>query len=454
MSKQIDKMYEKAIEHITPDILNNILEHEIVPMTEVDDIIRQDKTKINIKNEKRVSPIIGMIGMVVAAMFLLFIYNRQLVDTVITIDVNPSFEIQLNKKEEVKKIIAINEDAKKIIKQADISDKKLEVVIEELIVIMQDTGYLKQEAAVLVSVQNKNKDIVQSMKAKIEGKIKNICKEEQIEPVILTQSMEKDKEVEGVAEDYHISKGRAKFICNMAKEGDDWTVEQLASMTIEELVTSAQEKDVNISDILEKQEKTKKTEQSTSETEQNISKKKETEKNESDKSTDDMNEAEIDHTPAPIKNDTEKKEPKKEPKKDVTGLESNISSEYEKQETNSTKNKKQEQKEMDDKKDEKLKSNKSQDKDKSKQEKANSKTDKAANQEEEVKNSIEAEEKEEQTSDEENKTKLDEDRKEEQRSGKIETEEEQNVKGKQQKTDKKQQKEQKKIEKERGGKRK
>ena len=54
------------------------------------------------------------------------------------------------------------------------------------------------------------------------------------------------KEITEVAKKYNISTGRATFIYNMTKTNADWNVDDLASMTIEELVSSVKKKGVTV----------------------------------------------------------------------------------------------------------------------------------------------------------------------------------------------------------------
>ena len=249
MTKKVEELYEKAMEQITPNVLEEILEQKVVPMKEEDSILAQGERK-----EKKIGMYVSILGVAVAAMLLFALYNRSVVETCITIDVNPSFEIQLNKKQKVKKVIGINDDAKKIIKKADLEDKNLDNTMEKLMDAMDEDGYFDKNAAVLVSVQNKKIKTAQNIEKKVQKKMNQLCENRTKTPVVYTQSVREDKEVTAVAKDYCISKGRATFICNMVKKNQEWKVEDLASMTVEELVGAVKKKGEKVSEILEKDE--------------------------------------------------------------------------------------------------------------------------------------------------------------------------------------------------------
>lgn len=249
MLKSIEQRYESAIKQMTPDLLEHILSQDIIPMKEEDEIIQQSS---NNKSRKRQVAFLSAMGVVAAAVFLMFFINRNIVVTSISLDVNPSFEIQLNKKDEVKRVIGVNTDGKKVVEQAGLKDKNLEETIEELMLVLEHNGYLKSESAVLVSVQNKKEENAQNIEKKLKKQIKEICDNSPNKPKVYAQLVGEDRKVEEIAKSYHISKGRATFIYNMVEKNSEWKVEELASMSIEELVKSAEEKGVKVSEILEK----------------------------------------------------------------------------------------------------------------------------------------------------------------------------------------------------------
>lgn len=253
MSKNIEKIYKNSIEQIVPDILDNILAQDVVPMEREDDIICQ--TIKNKKNPKRNRTFLCAISVAVAAIFLLFLHNRSVIETRIIIDVNPSFEVQLNKQGQVKKVIGINKDAQNILEKITFTDENLNNTIEKLIKTMDENGYFKNKTAVLVSVQNKQKNTALHIENTIKKQIKNLCKNSETNPIIYTQSIENNKEIQKVAQNYHISNGRATLIYKMLKKDNSWKIEDLSSMTIDELLDAAKKKDVKISEILEKNER-------------------------------------------------------------------------------------------------------------------------------------------------------------------------------------------------------
>lgn len=246
MARNIEEIYEKAIEQTKPDLLETILEQKVEPMDEVDEIVKQEDITERKKGKKIVafSSVVG----VVAAVFILFVLYRPVwIDTTVTIDVNPAFEMQLDKKDIVKKAIGVNEEAKEILEQTQITGLDIEEATDKISVILVKEGYVKKNSVVLVSVEGTKEEQIQDMKERVKLRIEESCKSKQ--PVVLTQSMKKEENMEKVAKEYGISKGHAALICNMEKEDKEWTVEQLASMTVEELVTSAEKKGVLLDDI-------------------------------------------------------------------------------------------------------------------------------------------------------------------------------------------------------------
>ncbi len=245
MSKKIEDMYVHAMEQITPDVLDTVLQQE-ERQTDYSCIPQQSMTK-----KRRIAPLASLAGIAIAAVFFLFFYNKLAIETIVTIDVNPSFEVQLNRQGEVRKITGVNKDGKEIVEQLTHKSKNLNTTIDSLLTQLDKKGYFSEETAILVSVQNKQEKTATAVEKAVKKHMKQVCKQQKQNAVIYTQLVSTKKEITEVAKKYNISAGRATFIYNMTKTNADWNVDDLASMTIEELVSSVKKKGVTVSDILE-----------------------------------------------------------------------------------------------------------------------------------------------------------------------------------------------------------
>ncbi|CDE45095.1 putative uncharacterized protein [Clostridium sp. CAG:411] len=245
MSKKIEDMYVHAMEQITPDVLDTVLQQK-ERQTDYSYVPQQPMTK-----KRRIAPLTSLAGIAIAAVFFLFFYNKLAIETIVTIDVNPSFEVQLNRQGEVRKITGVNKDGKEIVDQLTHKSKNLNTTIDSLLTQLDKKGYFSEKTAILVSVQNKQEKTATAVEKTVKKHMKQVCKQQNQNAVIYTQLVSTKKEITEVAKKYNISTGRATFIYNMTKTNADWNVDDLASMTIEELVSSVKKKGVTVSDILE-----------------------------------------------------------------------------------------------------------------------------------------------------------------------------------------------------------
>lgn len=83
--------------------------------------------------------------------------SRFAVESTVSLDVNPSIEIQVNAKEHVLKVEPKNEDGRKVVGEMDFSGSSLDVTVNALIGSMLRNGYLNENAnSILVSVDTRD----------------------------------------------------------------------------------------------------------------------------------------------------------------------------------------------------------------------------------------------------------------------------------------------------------
>lgn len=156
------------------------------------------------------------------------IWNNKTVST-ITLDINPSIEIKLNRKEQVKSITALNDDAKEIIDNK-IKGKSLEDTFEILITNLIEKGYIEER---------KNIDVV----LYVDGSISNEKVSEKIEfefgkknvhsEIIVIDKIE--KEDEKLAKKYNISPAKVAYIRTLTDENEKIDVEDMANKSVGEI---------------------------------------------------------------------------------------------------------------------------------------------------------------------------------------------------------------------------
>ncbi len=261
-SRNVKKYINNAISNSVPDVLDNIIEKcDIKRGFNMNDkkIVESEK-----KNKFFLTP--KFIGGACAAVLLLGIigftgvnqYNRKYaIDSVIELDVNPSIELNVNKEKDIISAIALNDDAKKILKDMDLKDVDLNVAVNAIIGSMMKNGYLTiDQNSILVSVKNKDSKESEKLQQDITKEINDLLKASKIEGAILTQEFDNtDKNVEKLSSEYGISEGKVKLINNVLSskvknsKGEIYTFEQLAGLSINELNLLLSEKKVQVNNV-------------------------------------------------------------------------------------------------------------------------------------------------------------------------------------------------------------
>lgn len=240
----------EVFDKITPNILEEIKNTKVTKLREPDFIVKQE-------NQKKIFR--SKIFAFAAAVFFLFIivgggkwidYNTPV--SLIAIDVNPSVEISVNKKEKVLKVEALNKDAEKILGEMQFKNVDLNIAVNAIIGSMVQNGYLK-ENTILVSVLYGENGTSEEVKNKIKKDINTTLEQNQIGALIMNQELEAKVQstLMKEAESHHISIGKMMLISQIIKEDGSLSVENLSNMSLESIVQTADEKKIDIYNFVE-----------------------------------------------------------------------------------------------------------------------------------------------------------------------------------------------------------
>ncbi len=179
---------------------------------------------------------------------MIFSYQSNQLYSTIELDVNPSIEIKVNKKDRVISCTALNEDAKDIIKDMDFKDADIDLALNAIIGSMVTKGYLNDITnSILISVDNKDEKEAEALRQRLSSKIDAILNSDKIEGSVLSQTItNKQSEAEEIADKYHISLGKAEYILEVIKNRPLLKVEDLVNLSINEINVLTQGAEVNI----------------------------------------------------------------------------------------------------------------------------------------------------------------------------------------------------------------
>ena len=241
---QIKKSLNRAVDQLPQPSLQKIMDTPVVKMEQMDTATRQEPLKNSWLHKlcspaqvRHVAAVCGcLLFFFAAGIGGVYSYENILVDSIVDMDVNPSFELKINKKDRVLSFTPLNEDAAQAAEGHTYKDWNVEDAVKDLYRIMEEKEYLTDDRrTVLISVENKNPNRVSQLQSQLSNCIRKTAEESKKTVRIVTQEKKKDQALNQTAQNYHISSGKLQFIRMMTAAYPDLDEETLSKMSMEEL---------------------------------------------------------------------------------------------------------------------------------------------------------------------------------------------------------------------------
>lgn len=176
---------------------------------------------------------------------------RNEIVSVLTMDINPSIELNLNKDNEIVNVKALNEDSKKLLENKNFKWNTLEEGMTIIIDLLKDNNYLNEEKnTILINVKSENSELSNI----VENSVEKITKEKEIVTDIVMLAVEETEELKELAEQNNITISKAYYIEEQIKDEEGLTFEDLKDTSINDIKTK-------VEDYKEEQERIKKEEE-------------------------------------------------------------------------------------------------------------------------------------------------------------------------------------------------
>ena len=232
--RELEESLRRAVQREAPDVLPSIL-------AAVEDQRRIRLMENPVKEKKMRRPLVWAVMATAAALVLVAgsllgyaLLGR--VESIATIDVNPSVELRIGRKEKVTGVTALNADAQGLLDGMDLKGTDLNVAINALIGSMVRCGYISElKNSVLVSVEDSNAARGQKLQEEITADITQALEQSAIEAAVLSQTLDMDQTLQQMAEQYAISVGKAKIITKILAKDPTLTAQALAGLPINDL---------------------------------------------------------------------------------------------------------------------------------------------------------------------------------------------------------------------------
>lgn len=244
-NKDIENKVKTAVQHSVPDILDSILsdceglEGEMLRMN------TQTSKKSN--NMSWIKPLATIAAVFVLLFVGLTSYLNMAIDSIISFDLNPSIELMVNRKEKVIRVKALNEDGEKVIGNMNFKNTDLDIAVNALIGSMLTNGYIDDmQNSILISVENSNKDKSTSLQARLEGEVSRLLDASNVDGAVLSQSIVEDKDIEDLAKENMITKGKAQLVLQLVEKHEGYDFEELAKLSVNDLNLLVESKKLDI----------------------------------------------------------------------------------------------------------------------------------------------------------------------------------------------------------------
>lgn len=233
-NKDTEQKIRQAFSNAVPNIRNSILS-DCKPQKGA--VIIMTDTNKRTFSPRHLAGIAAAFVLLIGGMagFRTYRANYTVASTV-SLDVNPSIEIEVNKKEEVLAVNPRNEDAQIVVGDMDFKGSNLDVAINALIGSMLRNGYLNELAnSILISVDNQDPAKSAELQERLVNEINAVLQSGAFDGAVLSQSISADSRLRELAEAYGITLGKAQLIQQITEQSSLYSFEALVSLSINEL---------------------------------------------------------------------------------------------------------------------------------------------------------------------------------------------------------------------------
>ena len=234
----IEAKLKSALQKATPDILDDILEG---CDREKGQVISMEKRKN--KKLSRILSIAAVFVLLIAGVFLYKNFTGSDAAALVSIDVNPSIELEVDADERIIIARALNDDGKKVLSGMKLEGTDLNTGVNAIVGSMLKNGYIDDlRNSVLVSVSGDGSIDTAALEAKLMQEVSSAL--DGAGAVVAQNLDDIDDDTRKLAERYGISVGKAAFIEKIIELNPTLKVEELASLSINELCLLANGKEI------------------------------------------------------------------------------------------------------------------------------------------------------------------------------------------------------------------
>lgn len=250
---KLKKELRRAVLQTTPDILPRIMENP--PSREQVMGGRETRAPAQRWQSRTLRPALAFAAVAVFC-FGMFWSVRPQVESVVSLDVNPSIQMTVDRDDRVMECQARNDDAQKILEGLDLKHDTVDEATDQLIDAMVRDGYLEANSgdnAILVSVATQNQENADRLQQTISYSIKTVLdKNNATAKVIQQKETQVSSDLEAFAKEHSVSVGKADLVQKLTKQDSTLDPGELTQMSLKDLSSLMDEKDLTVDNVVTK----------------------------------------------------------------------------------------------------------------------------------------------------------------------------------------------------------
>ena len=235
---ELERRLRTALDHAAPNDLEGVLSRCETGKGTVIDMTNAVETK---KKKRRWAPLAAAACLALVLVgggggYYYYSANNAVV-SLVSLDVNPSIQLEVNKNEKVLSATPMNDDGAEILDGMDLKGTQADVAMYAIIGSLLQHGYVDELAnSILITVEDDDQARGEKLQQELTAQADAALANAQVNGAVLAQTLQNSEELSQKAQEYGISTGKAALIqAIVAGSNNTKTFEDLVGLSINEL---------------------------------------------------------------------------------------------------------------------------------------------------------------------------------------------------------------------------
>lgn len=235
---ELERRLRTALNHAAPNDLEGVLSRCETGKGTVIDMTNAVETK---KKKRRWAPLAAAACLALVLVgggggYYYYSANNA-VASLVSLDVNPSIQLEVNKNEKVLSATPMNDDGAEILDGMDLKGTQADVAMYAIIGSLLQHGYVDELAnSILITVEDDDQARGEKLQQELTAQADAALANAQVNGAVLAQTLQNSEELSQKAQEYGISTGKAALIqAIVAGSNNTKTFEDLVGLSINEL---------------------------------------------------------------------------------------------------------------------------------------------------------------------------------------------------------------------------